>query len=121
MEAVFIHGMFSDDRFIECPYCKDNNGYVHLGLPKHISGKDNYEGSKIYDIGVRGDVLVIPFWCEGGHRWVLVLGEHKGNIIYKVVLTDFESLEDDEAIAKKQRLAQRVAVAIQEKTPGWTL
>lgn len=94
------------DNEIICPYCGDN--YVHFTQARQIPGKDSYKASDVYDIGVRGDVIVIPFWCEsGGHEWVLVLGEHKGNISYKTVLLDKEQAREEKNSMTTKHLEER--------------
>jgi hypothetical protein len=68
-----------------CPVCGEF--YVHKGAPYILRGKDGYEATG--DHFVRGDVTVIPFICEnGGHRWQLQLGFHKGQVYMRVVIQD---------------------------------
>jgi hypothetical protein len=75
----------SGDQFaVVCPYC--SYGYVHMGHAHTMTG-DEYESAHVHDIGVRGDVTIIPFSGECGHSWVVVLGFHKGNIFGDIVLT----------------------------------
>jgi hypothetical protein len=57
-----------------CPFCGFN--YNHEGAPQVRHGRDHY----VTQLGVRGDVIVLPFECEQGHRWALCFGYHKGNI-----------------------------------------
>ena len=59
---------------VRCPICGDT--YVHLSAPQRISGEDAYKSW-----AGRGDLVVIPMWCEAGHAWDLCFGEHKGNTV----------------------------------------
>lgn len=58
---------------VVCPLCGDE--YQHAGDPRTIPGNDNYEAGW----PGRGDLLVIPFRGECGHRWELCFGFHKGS------------------------------------------
>lgn len=58
---------------LACPIC--NFGYNHPGKPEVVAGNDNYDTK----MGVRGDVIIIPFVGECGHNWELCIGFHKGN------------------------------------------
>jgi hypothetical protein len=89
LNAHRIRCMFGNDENLVCPFCKFE--YVHFGTPRYISGNDDYSAKEIYDIGVKGDVIVIPFYCEDGHNWVVILGEHKGHLMYKMVLTGMQN------------------------------
>lgn len=57
-----------------CPVCGDD--YVHHETSTIIlDGNDDYKADK----SVRGNVIQIPMWCEGGrHRFSMKLGFHKG-------------------------------------------
>ena len=60
---------------IVCPIC--GGVYNHVKAPINVPGKDDYQARSL-GFGGRGDLLVIPFWGECGHRWELCIGEHKG-------------------------------------------
>lgn len=55
---------------LKCPVC--GYEFVHFETPsiKHSDNYDAWEG--------RGDAIRIPMWCEGGHKWDLRVGFHKG-------------------------------------------
>lgn len=56
-----------------CPVC----GFEYVafvGRPQFISGNDNYEALW----PGRGDLIIIPFECEEGHRFSIKIGVHKG-------------------------------------------
>jgi hypothetical protein len=55
-----------------CPVCPDE--YQHPRRPQVVPGGDNYEAGW----GGRGDLTVLPFEGECGHRWALCFGFHKG-------------------------------------------
>lgn len=57
---------------LKCPVCGES--FQHAGDYQHIPGRDNYEAGW----GGRGDLLIIPVWCEFEHTWQLCLGFHKG-------------------------------------------
>lgn len=57
-----------------CPVCQGQN--QHFQQARNIPGKDSYAANW----GGRGDLKVIPFWCEFGHEWELCFGEHKGEV-----------------------------------------
>lgn len=57
-----------------CPHCGFE--YVHPEQPFVEDSKDNYEASW----PGRGDLTVIPFWCESGHKFEICFGFHKGNV-----------------------------------------
>ena len=57
-----------------CPICRDC--YVHIGRVEiRCEEYTSWDG--------RGDAVHIPFWGECGHRWVLVVGHHKGQTFLK--------------------------------------
>ncbi len=82
--------MFSSETYdgqhpmIHCPVCGGN--YVHMRDPEVHHGHDHYDASGVFGIGVRGDVLVVRFDGECNHSWSLVMGEHKGNMDYDIIL-----------------------------------
>jgi hypothetical protein len=55
-----------------CPICDDN--CVHAEIPRIFKG-DDYKSP----FGNRGLSIVIPFWCENEHRWLLTFNFHKGS------------------------------------------
>lgn len=55
---------------LHCPAC--NFDYVHIGVPEYKIS-DNYDAWQ-----GRGDAILIPMFCEGGHVWKLRFGFHKG-------------------------------------------
>lgn len=57
---------------IKCPICAFE--YQSAGTPVVEPGNDAYEASW----EGRGDLLIIPFLCEDGHKWELCFGFHKG-------------------------------------------
>jgi hypothetical protein len=57
---------------LKCPVCAET--YQHAGMQQHIPGRDNYEAGW----GGRGDLIIIPVWCELEHVWQLCFGQHKG-------------------------------------------
>jgi hypothetical protein len=88
IHAMFGHSGEWDDKEVWsklfdvlCPYCGHN--YVHIKSVNLLDGQDAYTHSHMI-AGVRGNVLKIDFWCEQGHRWGLVLGEHKGWMVGKL-------------------------------------
>ena len=89
-----------DQLGIVCPFCPISThggaSYVHMKTPRVYAGNDRYDASHHFDMDVRGDVTVLHFSCEeGGHRWALVLGEHKGGIFVSLVPEEGEE-EDGE-------------------------
>jgi hypothetical protein len=84
---------------VVCPFCPLRSGelssYVHIERREVFLGKDNYEASGRYHLGVRGDVTALHFWCEERHhRWVLGFGENKGELFVRVVrLTDLREAD----------------------------
>ena len=58
---------------LRCPICADTYQHVTSSW-QHIPGRDNYEAGW----GGRGDLVILPLWCERDHRWELCLGAHKG-------------------------------------------
>jgi len=69
---------------ITCPLCAHN--YVHFEHPTYYNGDDDYKTQS----GVRGDLILIPFWGECGHVFNVCVGYHKGNsyIFTQVLSTD---------------------------------
>jgi hypothetical protein len=63
----------SDGAQIQCPVCWEP--YQHHAGTEQIDGKDAYKAW-----GGRGDVVLVRFDGECGHRWSLRFGFHKGNI-----------------------------------------
>ncbi|MBA3474289.1 MAG: hypothetical protein H0T57_13865 [Rubrobacter sp.] len=59
-------------RRLLCPVC--GSSYQHTGTPFDIPGQDAYEAGW----GGRGNLLVVPVWCEEGHEWEMCFGFHKG-------------------------------------------
>jgi len=91
--------MFMGKEYIACPYC--GTEYVRFGMPRYFNGNNAYDASCIYDIRVRGDVMVIPFYCEEGtHEWVVVLGETKGRMKHRIVLTRMHDIIASEMIIR---------------------
>jgi hypothetical protein len=70
-----------------CPVQYDQySHYVHIDRREAFLGNDNYDASARYDLGVRGDVTALHFWCEfRSHHWVLAFGAHKGELFVRVV------------------------------------
>lgn len=93
MFAAKGSGGYDDFPGVVCPYCKSQPTFTHLERPRYFPA-DNYQAAGIYDIGVRGSVVVLCFSCEAGHEWALVMGEHKGAIEVKIMLTAFPADED---------------------------
>lgn len=58
---------------LKCPVC--GLEFVHFDRPLYVEGHDNYEA----DWEGKGDLIVIPMWCENGHLWEMCFGFHKGN------------------------------------------
>lgn len=66
------NSMAGMDKFL-CPIC--SNDYVHHeATAEIIPGNDNYEAHP----HVRSAVIRIPFHCENGCRWQMMIGFHKG-------------------------------------------
>lgn len=57
---------------LHCPIC--GYDYVHFNAPTHQT-TDNYDAWE-----GRGSAIRIPMYCEGGHRWTLRFGFHKGGV-----------------------------------------
>lgn len=66
-------GVYDGENHVLCPVCGDSNVH-HENRADIINGKDAYAAAKM----VRGDVIAIPMYCEGGHKFVLCFGFHKG-------------------------------------------
>jgi len=67
-------GGYDGENHVLCPVCGDS--YVHHeNRADIINGKDAYAAAPKM---VRGDVIAMPMWCEGGHKFVLCFGFHKG-------------------------------------------
>jgi hypothetical protein len=58
---------------IQCPICWED--YQHHAGTEQIAGKDSYQAW--YG---RGDVVLVRFDGECGHRWSLRFGFHKGQM-----------------------------------------
>jgi hypothetical protein len=58
---------------VRCPIC--NFDYNHPGVPECLDSSDAY----LADWSGRGDLIILPFRCEQGHRWELCIGFAKGN------------------------------------------
>ena len=56
-----------------CPVCRYEHQHV-TATWQNIPGEDHYEAGW----GGRGDLLVVPMWCEHEHTWEICLGSHKG-------------------------------------------
>jgi len=68
------NGVYDCENHVLCPVCGDS--YVHHeNRADIINGKDAYAAAPKM---VRGDVIAMPMWCEGGHKFVLCFGFHKG-------------------------------------------
>lgn len=78
-----ITGMFNQDGRVICPRCSFE--YVRAEHPLYFAGNDEYEAEKVFEMGVRGDVIALPFCGECGHKWIIALGSHKGNTRWKLV------------------------------------
>jgi hypothetical protein len=65
---------------LHCPYCGDE--HVHVSKQLTFSGGDTYEASRVFGLGVRGDVDALLFEGECGHQWALAFGFHKGSTYY---------------------------------------
>ena len=65
---------------IQCPVCKFE--YTHTQAAYTQMGGDEghvYSGTEVRgDSGYRRSALVVEFLCESGHRFALVIQQHKG-------------------------------------------
>lgn len=59
--------------YLRCAVCGEPHG-IHHGEPISYSGRNSYASPA----SVRGDCIVIPFFCEFGCKWLLLIGQHKG-------------------------------------------
>ena len=93
IKALFLHE--NDQQcLLHCPYC--GGEFVRLNRFLTFSGgKEGYDAARVFDLGVRGEVDVLLFEGECGHRWALAFGFHKGVTFYKVV-RDLREPEADE-------------------------
>jgi hypothetical protein len=66
----------NDDKII-CPACNCENVHVTKSEFRRSEDYTGYEG-------VRGDAVVVDSYCESGHRFDLVLGQHKGTLYFYV-------------------------------------
>jgi hypothetical protein len=67
-------GSYDGETQVLCPVCGDD--YVHHeNRADVIIVKDDYQAAPGM---VRGDVIALPMYCEGGHNFVLCFGFHKG-------------------------------------------
>ena len=71
---------------IVCPVC--GYSFVHINDAENLAGNDNYDA--VTDGWVRGDVIVIPMWCEMGCTWKMQIGFHKGETFIRNVLTEVQ-------------------------------
>lgn len=88
-----------EEEKIQCPFCKHD--YVHI--EKTASTIDSSECYPNGDRYKQGSIKVEMF-CEDNpkkHKWVLVLGEHKGNLYYEYYKLDFEIPEKIDTPNKK--------------------
>jgi hypothetical protein len=69
---MYAKALAGSQCIVACPVCGFD--YNHAGTPEVLDGEDNYATK----LGPRGNVIRIPFWCEDGHHWVLLIGQHKG-------------------------------------------
>lgn len=64
-----------------CPVCDFE--YVHWAEPLVIDSHDDYKARPGF---VRGNVLVVPMWCENGDEFALEIGFHKGGTFVRWVV-----------------------------------
>ncbi len=73
------------DKLIRCPTC--SSAYAHMtGATRALTGYGNAFPSKGYDL--RQDGVALGVRCEPHpeHEFWVVVGEHKGQIFYGVLL-----------------------------------
>ena len=72
------------DHPMRCPYC--NFDYVHLeALELNRGGQItaiDHTGTTMRagEASGRGARVALTFWCESGHRWLVVFQFHKGQV-----------------------------------------
>jgi hypothetical protein len=77
---------------IVCPHRNCDCGNVHFTSVDLRDGDDDYKAGW----EGRGDLIVIPMWCEGGHEWELCFGFHKGTTVsFTRNLKESSYLQDD--------------------------
>lgn len=73
MKLIPKESAFEKDTKIQCPVCE--NDFVHVYRADLRDGNDKYEAIK----EVRGDAVIVKMYCENGHKFRVIIGEHKGN------------------------------------------
>lgn len=81
MEYLLPEDERDADYLLVCPYCGFE--FTHADGCGLIDGKDSYKATP--DKWVRGDVVQVPFWGECGHKWLLQIGQHKGQTFVRSV------------------------------------
>ena len=88
-----------------CPTCAGDYSHVveaftRLGADENEAG--TYEGTQVKEIGTyRRSALVIVFRGECGHRWNLVIQQHKG--INILAVEPLPPIEEAPAAAEQER------------------
>ena len=70
------YGGPSDPQRLLCPVCKYHHVH-HEDRAEIIEGNDSYDAAPK---NVRGSVIATPMHCESGHRFIVCMGFHKGEI-----------------------------------------
>ena len=79
MKCINYHG----DLMMVCPFCDFE--YTHITAAYTRLGSDEFEAEIVDGTEQRGhtpsrrSALVIAGHCENGHKWNIVLQQHKGN------------------------------------------
>jgi hypothetical protein len=75
---------------IKCPVC--GYEFTHFESPKEFSS-DSYDAPIWGKLGGRGNILIIPMWCEQDHLFIKAFGYHKGNSYeFTKEITDLEHM-----------------------------
>jgi hypothetical protein len=76
---------------MKCPICSSPDG-MHLGRAREIEGNDNSDAATESGLDVRGNVIVVPMWCEmGDHPTEIRIGFHKGQVYVQTATSGDEA------------------------------
>lgn len=75
MPKIVPSQIWDDSMEVHCPMCGFENCHMEEKAT-YVEGYDDYKAHE----QVRGDALKIPMFCEQSHRFLLIIGFHKGTL-----------------------------------------